>query len=139
MVDERTADRVGYRRELDLRDEEHRRDLLWEREKEREWEREQELRNREMEREQDREWERGRLRERESEMGRERERVRLCDRRENERERDRKHVAIPRREHTPPRTPGERRRSSSVRSEKPLRRPSPRRDVVHRWTSMFPL
>uniref|UniRef100_A0A8R7Q6N6 EF-hand domain-containing protein n=1 Tax=Triticum urartu TaxID=4572 RepID=A0A8R7Q6N6_TRIUA len=132
MVDERTRDRVGYRRELDLRDEEHRRGLLWEREKEREWEREQELRNHEMEREQDREREHQRLRERERERGRERERVRLRERRENERERDRKHVAIPRREHTPPRTPGERRRSSSVRPEKPLRRLSPRRDVLHR-------
>ncbi|VAH90098.1 unnamed protein product [Triticum turgidum subsp. durum] len=132
MVDERTRDRVGYRRELDLRDEEHRRGLLWEREKEREREREQELRNHEMEREQDREREHQRLRERERERGRERERVRLRERRENERERDRKHVAIPRREHTPPRTPGERRRSSSVRPEKPLRRLSPRRDVLHR-------
>jgi hypothetical protein len=56
-----------------------------------------------------------------------------------ERERDRKHPADSRREHTPPRTPGDRRRSSSVRAEKPLRRPSPRRDAVHRWTSMFSL
>ncbi|XP_044981802.1 protein SHORT ROOT IN SALT MEDIUM 1-like [Hordeum vulgare subsp. vulgare] len=131
MVDERTGDRVCYRRELDLRDEEHRRGLLWEREKEREWEHEQELQHREMEREQDREREHERLRERERERGRERERVHLRERREKERERDRKHVAIPRREHTPPRTPGERRRSS-VRSEKPLRRLSPRRGVLHR-------
>ncbi|KAF7049273.1 hypothetical protein CFC21_057840 [Triticum aestivum] len=132
MVDEPTRDRVVFRRELDLRDEEHRRGLLWEREKEREWEREQELRYHEMERKQDREREHERLRERERERGLEQERVRLRERRENGRERDRKHVAIPRREHTPPRTPRERRRSSSVRSEKPLRRLSPRRDVLHR-------
>ncbi|XBH56534.1 hypothetical protein VPH35_078335 [Triticum aestivum] len=132
MVDEPTRDRVGYRRELDLRDEEHRRGLFWEREKEREWEREQELQYHEMERKQDREREHECLRERERERGREQERVRLRERRENERERDRKHVAIPRREHTPPRTPSERRHSSSVRSEKPLRRLSPRRDVLHR-------
>uniref|UniRef100_A0ACD5X352 Uncharacterized protein n=1 Tax=Avena sativa TaxID=4498 RepID=A0ACD5X352_AVESA len=127
MVDERTGDRVGYRRELDLRDDERRRDLLWEKEKEREWEYEQELRDREIERERDRERERERER-----REREREREHLRIRREKERERDRKHVAVARRERTPPRRPVERRQSSSVRSEKPLRRLSPRRDAVHR-------
>ena len=125
MVDERTGDRVGYHREVDLRDDERRRDLLWEKEKEREWEYEQVLRGREIERERDMERERER-------RERERERERLRVRQEKERQRDRKHVAVPRRERTPPRTPGERRRSSSVKSEKPLRRLSPRRDAVHR-------
>lgn len=125
MVDERTGDRVGYRHELDLRDDERRREILWEKEKEREWEYERELHDREIERERDRERERER-------REREREREHLRVRREKERERDRKHVAIPRRERTPPRRPVERRRSSSVRSEKPLRRLSPRRDAVHR-------
>ncbi|XP_047090309.1 protein SHORT ROOT IN SALT MEDIUM 1-like [Lolium rigidum] len=127
MVDERTGDRLGYRRELDLRDDERRRDLLWEKEKEREWEYEQELRHREIERERDRERERERER-----REREREREHLRVRREKERERDRKHVAVPRRERTPPRRPVERLQSSSVRSEKPLRRVSPRRGAVHR-------
>ncbi|KAL5225939.1 hypothetical protein ABZP36_012578 [Zizania latifolia] len=130
MVDERAVDRVGYRRELDLRDEERRRDLLLEREKEHE--RERELRDlRDRERERDRE--RLRERERERELGHERERLREC--RMKERERDRKHGADSRREHTPPRTSGDRRRSSSVRAEKPLRRLSPRRDAVHRHRS----
>ncbi|KAG8094529.1 hypothetical protein GUJ93_ZPchr0012g20835 [Zizania palustris] len=124
MVDERAVDRVGYRRELDLRDEERRRDLLLEREREHERERElRDLRDRERLRE----------RERERELGRERERLREC--RMKERERDRKHGADSRREHTPPRTSGDRRRSSSVRAEKPLRRLSPRRDAVHRHRS----
>uniref|UniRef100_A0A0E0LCP7 EF-hand domain-containing protein n=1 Tax=Oryza punctata TaxID=4537 RepID=A0A0E0LCP7_ORYPU len=136
MVDERGVDRVGYRREMDLRDEEHRRDLLLEREKERDRERERELRDlRDRERERERERDRERLRERERERELERERERLRERRMKERERDRKHPADSRREHTPPRTPGDRRRSSSVRAEKPLRRPSPRRDAVHRHRS----
>ncbi|TVU07901.1 hypothetical protein EJB05_41277, partial [Eragrostis curvula] len=142
MVDERRADRIGYRRELDLRDEERRRDLLLEREKELEWERERELRDlrdrereRERERERDRERQREREREREREHEREqRERERLRERREKERERDRKHGADPR-PAASPRVPGDRRRSSSVRSEKPLRRISPRRDAVHRHRS----
>uniref|UniRef100_A0A0D9WR99 DBC1/CARP1 catalytically inactive NUDIX hydrolase domain-containing protein n=1 Tax=Leersia perrieri TaxID=77586 RepID=A0A0D9WR99_9ORYZ len=132
MVD----DRAGYRRELDLRDEERRRDLLLEREKERERERERELRDlRDRERERERERDRERLRERERERELERERERLRERRMKERERDRKHPADSRREHTPPRTPGDRRRSTSVRAEKPLRRLSPRRDAVHRHRS----
>ncbi|KAF0901834.1 hypothetical protein E2562_006463 [Oryza meyeriana var. granulata] len=136
MVDERAVDRVGYRRELDLREEERRRDLLLEREKEREREREWELRDlRDRERERERERDRERLRERERERELERERERLRERRMKERERDRKHPADSRREHTPPRTPGDRRRSSSVRAEKPLRRLSPRRDPVHRHRS----
>lgn len=142
MVDERRVDRIAYRRELDIRDEERRRDLMLEREKELEWERERELRDlrdreRERERERDherlvreRERERERIRERE-----ERERERLRERREKDRERGRKHGADPRREHTPPRGLGDRRRSSSVRSEKPVRRLSPRRDAVHRHRS----
>lgn len=145
MVDERRVDRIGYRRELDIRDEERRRDLMLEREKELEWERERELRDlrdRERERERERERDRERLlrereRERERERDREREREHLRERREKERERDRKQAADPRRERTPPRVPGDRRRSSSVRSEKPVRRISPRREAVHRWTSMF--
>jgi hypothetical protein len=143
MVDERRADRIGYRRELELRDEERRRDLLLEREKELEWERERELRDlrdREREREHERDRERQRERERERDREREREqreRERLHERREKERERDRRHGADPRRELTSPKATGDRRRSSSVRSEKPLRRISPRRDAVHRWNSMF--
>jgi hypothetical protein len=147
MVDERRVDRLGYRRELELRDEERRSDLLLEREKELEWERERELRDlrdRERERERERERDRERQREREREMEREREREqrereRLRERRVKERERDRKHRADPRRELASPKATGDRRHSSSVRSEKPLRRISPRRDAVHRWTSMFSL
>ncbi|KAJ1259598.1 hypothetical protein BS78_10G168000 [Paspalum vaginatum] len=149
MIDDHRVDRIGYRHELDIRDEEHRRNLMLEREKEIEWERERELRvlrDRERERERERERDRERLlrerereREREHERERERERERgrerLRERREKERERDRKHGADPRREHTPPRGPGDRRRSSSVRSEKPVRRLSPRRDAVHRHRS----
>ncbi|XP_062229048.1 protein SHORT ROOT IN SALT MEDIUM 1-like isoform X2 [Phragmites australis] len=143
MVDEHRVDRISYRREMDLRDEERRRGLLLERENELEWERERELRDlrdRERERERERERDRERLREREREREHEREREqrereRLRERREKERERDRKHGAEPRREHTPPRAIGDRRRSSSVRSEKPLRRISPRRDAVHRHRS----
>uniref|UniRef100_J3MF26 EF-hand domain-containing protein n=1 Tax=Oryza brachyantha TaxID=4533 RepID=J3MF26_ORYBR len=136
MVDERAVDRVGYRREMDLRDEERRRDLILEREKERERERERELRDlRDRERERERERDRERLRERERERELERERERLRERRMKERERDRKHPADSRREHTPPRTPADRRRSSSVRADKPLRRLSPRRDAVHRHRS----
>ncbi|AQK82517.1 ATP/GTP-binding protein family, partial [Zea mays] len=142
MIDDRRIDRIGSRRELDLRDEERRRDLILEREKELEWERERELRDfRDRERERERERERDlerllreREREREREHERERERERLRERREKERERERKRGADPRREHTPSRGPGDR-RHSSLRSEKPVRRISPRRDAGHRHRS----
>ncbi|XP_073010931.1 protein SHORT ROOT IN SALT MEDIUM 1 isoform X1 [Typha latifolia] len=111
MDDERKDDRTAYRRELEIRDEERRRELMREREKERERE------------------------ERQRERERERERERLRVRREKERERDRKRGPDSRRERTPPRATRERRGSSSIRDEKPLRRVSPRRDAVHRHHS----
>ncbi|KAF9623704.1 hypothetical protein IFM89_003849 [Coptis chinensis] len=104
-IDERKEDRGGFRRELDKRDEERRREHLREREKERE-------------REKDRERERERKRERE--------------RRDKERERERKRMPDIRRELTPPRISRDLHGSSLLKEDKSLRRDSPRRDVLHR-------
>lgn len=110
-----------YARELDIREEEHRRDRLRDKERERERERE-----RDRDRDRERERERERVKEKEKE-------------RERKRERDREHKrALERRaERTPPRTSSDRRGSSLSKDSRPLRRDSPRREAVHRWISMF--
>ncbi|KAJ0978611.1 hypothetical protein J5N97_014085 [Dioscorea zingiberensis] len=129
MIDERKDDRIAFRRELEIRDEERHRELMRERERERDRERERE---REKERERIRMLEH-RERERERERGRERDR--LLKRREKERERARKREADARRARTPPKAAREHRASSSVGNERSLQRVTPRRETLHRHGS----
>lgn len=128
-ITERKDDRDAFRRELEMREEERRRELLREREREKERERD-----------------------------RERERERERERRDRERDRDHRHGLDSRRERTPPRSSRDRRASSAKKDERPRhvsprrsptrrtsprrvtpRRVSPRREAAHRWNLIFSL
>ncbi|KAK6913159.1 DBC1/CARP1 catalytically inactive NUDIX hydrolase domain [Dillenia turbinata] len=129
-VDDRKEDRGGYLRELELREVEHRRELLRERERERDREREKE-RERERERERDRE----RQRERERERERVRERERFLERRDKDRERERKREPEIRQDRTPLRISKDRHGSSLTKEARPARQDSPHREASHRRPS----
>lgn len=121
-IDDRNDNRAAYPRELERREKDHRRDYLQEREKDRE---------REKERERERERERARERER-----RARQRERLNAQREKDRERDRKIEIKTKLERTPARISRERTGPLVTKEGRSVRRESPHREALHRWSCL---